>query len=307
MPLIVPSRSLASVNPASPINWRDGLNAGLVFSWVGLPAWAGGTVARDLTRRHDGTLTSMDPATDWVAGDRGYELAFSNGQYVDCGDHADFDAGYYTVVVVAKSSAAPSAAISSVLAMNASGEHGVLSWGHSNADFRQSWACLDAGGTYRAAKYTTALQADTMYHLAMTYNASKMRIFLDGSFEAENLSGTGARSASGSMLIGGQNNLSRCFTGNIAGAWIWNRMLSDAEIAKHYQEYLTGYSRLLNRMRLFVPGVVGDPFAIDPETGEIMVLNASRLSAGQTWKLGVRVTDAAMDTDDALITIDVTA
>ncbi len=54
------------INWSNPINWHDGLNHGLVVWFLNVPHWQGGTTWRDLTKRFDGTLTNMDPATDWV-------------------------------------------------------------------------------------------------------------------------------------------------------------------------------------------------------------------------------------------------
>lgn len=64
-------RRIGPVNWSNPVNWRHPLNKGLVAWYLNTPHGRGGTVWRDLTGRHDGTLTTMDPATDWVrAGDR---------------------------------------------------------------------------------------------------------------------------------------------------------------------------------------------------------------------------------------------
>lgn len=48
------------VNVASPINWGNSLNRGLVSRWQNLPGgqWGRGTLFRDLCRRNDGTLTN---------------------------------------------------------------------------------------------------------------------------------------------------------------------------------------------------------------------------------------------------------
>src|SRR5690606_30479453 len=43
---------------------------GLISWWMVLPHWRGGLTWRDLCGRNHGTLTNMDPPTDWV-GPRG--------------------------------------------------------------------------------------------------------------------------------------------------------------------------------------------------------------------------------------------
>ena len=52
------------------------------------------------------------------------------------------------------------------------------------------------------------------------------------------------------------------------------------------------------------PIETGGPFVIDADTGEITIDNPSQLAIGQTWEVVVRVTDAAAQTDDGTITIE---
>lgn len=67
-PLHPRDRSYLSVNWQSPVNWSHPLNRGLVGWWMVAPHWSGGTTLRDLLGRHHGTLTNMDPASDWLVG-----------------------------------------------------------------------------------------------------------------------------------------------------------------------------------------------------------------------------------------------
>lgn len=46
------------------------------------------------------------------------------------------------------------------------------------------------------------------------------------------------------------------------------------------------------------------PFAINSSTGEITIVDASGLAAGQTWTITVQVTDALLDTDDGTVTVE---
>lgn len=59
-------QSYLSVDWTNPINWNHPLNDGLAGWWLNVPHWQGGTVFRDLLNLNHGTLTGMDPATDWV-------------------------------------------------------------------------------------------------------------------------------------------------------------------------------------------------------------------------------------------------
>ena len=82
------SASLADVDLSNPINYSHPLAKGLVGFWLPLPSLAGGMKLYDLTRyRNHGTLTNMDPRTDWVQTERGIALDFDgNDDFVEIGD-----------------------------------------------------------------------------------------------------------------------------------------------------------------------------------------------------------------------------
>lgn len=67
------------VDWSDPIERDCPLNQGLVGWWMGAPNCYGGTRMQDLCNKNHGTLTNMDPATDWVSGVHGSELNFSGG------------------------------------------------------------------------------------------------------------------------------------------------------------------------------------------------------------------------------------
>jgi hypothetical protein len=50
-----------------------------------------------------------------------------------------------------------------------------------------------------------------------------------------------------------------------------------------------------------------EPFQINASTGEITIVDASGLAAGQTWTITVQVTDALLDTDDCTVTVTLVA
>ena len=58
------------INWQSPVNYNDGLTKGLVAWWLVAPHWQGGVTFRDLCNRNHGTLTDMDPSSDWRVSDR---------------------------------------------------------------------------------------------------------------------------------------------------------------------------------------------------------------------------------------------
>lgn len=66
-----------TVDWQDPINRQCSLNRGLVGWWMGTPLCFGGTRMVDLLNRNHGTLTNMDPATDWVATEYGPAISMT--------------------------------------------------------------------------------------------------------------------------------------------------------------------------------------------------------------------------------------
>lgn len=73
------------VDWSDPIERDCPLNQGLVGWWMGAPNCYGGTRLQDLCNKNHGTLTNMNPATDWVGTEYGPGLHFdgSTDQWVD--------------------------------------------------------------------------------------------------------------------------------------------------------------------------------------------------------------------------------
>ncbi len=59
-------RNSAAIDAVCPVNWLHPLNRGLVSWHLCVPGWMGGSRWQDLCGRFPGTLTNMDPPTDWV-------------------------------------------------------------------------------------------------------------------------------------------------------------------------------------------------------------------------------------------------
>ncbi len=62
----------AFVDWMCPVNWLDPLARGLAGLWLPVLGAVGGQRLTDLTQRNDGTLTNMDPPTDWLSASRSY-------------------------------------------------------------------------------------------------------------------------------------------------------------------------------------------------------------------------------------------
>ncbi|MDN5394877.1 MAG: glycosyl hydrolase family 18 protein [Chryseobacterium sp.] len=77
----------------------------------------------------------------------------------------------------------------------------------------------------------TALNANTWYHVAATYDGSAMKIYINGVLDATK-SQTGNIASNGSFNVGYLYNTSRNFNGKIDEVRVWRRALSQTEISQ---------------------------------------------------------------------------
>lgn len=257
------------VNWQSPINWNHSLNRGLVAWWLNAPHWQGGTIWRDLTGQHPGTLTAMDPANDWltasgrpggfgaldfdqsadriavtstpklVMGDGSSDVAFSVSAWVFMRDATEFS-------VVSKATDSTSAEWVFVI---------------SNGDqFRMTSFDQNTGNRIgRNETATSTIHENKWIHLAGCYDgsgaASGFRMYRNGLRvdDADNTGGayTATKDLGESVEIGVayRVNLARFANGLIDDVRIWQeRVLQPAEVMSYYVESKTGYPNILRRL-----------------------------------------------------------
>ncbi len=78
----------------------------------------------------------------------------------------------------------------------------------------------------------TALNANTWYHVAATYDGSSMKIYINGVLDASK-SQTGSVSSTGAFNVGYLYNTSRNFNGKVDEVRVWKRALSQTEISQN--------------------------------------------------------------------------
>lgn len=78
----------------------------------------------------------------------------------------------------------------------------------------------------------TALNANTWYHVAATYDGAAMKIYINGVLDASK-SQTGSVNSSGAFNVGYSYNISRNFNGKIDEVRVWKRALSQTEISQN--------------------------------------------------------------------------
>jgi hypothetical protein len=78
----------------------------------------------------------------------------------------------------------------------------------------------------------TALNANTWYHVAATYDGSNMKIYINGILDATKAQ-TGSVNSTGAFNVGYLYNTSRNFNGKIDEVRVWKRSLSQTEISQN--------------------------------------------------------------------------
>lgn len=78
----------------------------------------------------------------------------------------------------------------------------------------------------------TALNANTWYHVAATYDGSNMKIYINGVLDATKAQ-TGSVNSTGAFNVGYLYNTSRNFNGKVDEVRVWRRALSQTEISQN--------------------------------------------------------------------------
>jgi hypothetical protein len=139
-----------------------------------------------------------------------------------------------------------------------SGDKGIM--GKSDGvDQRSYYFYLDAGklkvklspsgsGAYAPTAFTT-LSVDTWYHVAMVYNGTDVRMYLDGVLDANGTDNPfafneGFFDSTAPFSIGSRGTTADYFDGQIDEAAVFNRALSADEITSIYENGLNGVTRM---------------------------------------------------------------
>ncbi len=241
------------VDMVSPVNRLCPLNRGLGAWWLGLPGTTGGARLMDVMNLgphgHHGTLTNMDPATDWKSSDRlgGFVALDYDGtnDFVDVPDHPDLKpASALTIMawiripgttpsfsaIIEKARSAPSASEANgyVLTVNALNQ-----------------LRLDLTGT--AATGTTLLETDEWWHVAGWWDGADIKVFVNAVEEAS-IAKTSITYNTGNLNIGRDkfSPTGRVFNGLIDDVRIFNRALTVAELEYVISDSQKGYPDTLN-------------------------------------------------------------
>jgi hypothetical protein len=202
-----------------------------------------GTNANDASdQNNDGTLTTMDPNTDWVSGKAGN------------GGALDFDGSDDYVSVGQQTALEPTTAVTVSIWIKRSGAQASFAkvlwngpndndpWGaygfqfNSTADDDIEWSITTGVTDTQVSTGSGTISDGVWQHLVGTYDGSTMRVYLDGVEKNSTVkTGTIADYGSPGLLMGGHTDQpSQDYAGLIDEVRVYNRALSAAEIRYHY-------------------------------------------------------------------------
>jgi hypothetical protein len=266
----------------APELWR-----GLVGAWT-FHEGQGGTLHDVSGYRNHGTLTNMDPASDWVASEQGLALDFDGtDDHVNLGDSVVGQVSALTVFTRFRPDTYASGSLQMLFAKYGSPLANVfyLAMYDDDSDgvaelrgyVKDSSGAVTAQGSF-------ALTAGEWYLAAMTFQAGiGNTVYLDGIEDASDVDGTitaltataepaliGARDASGPTAL---------YNGSVDSVWLYNRAFSASEIHQQYN----------------------DPYAMfRPRTFQVPVL--TQVSGGTTVTASLSEGGSAGDSDSVVAT-----
>ena len=224
-----------SVKPTNPVvNHSHPLARGLVGAWAFEDG--GGSVLRDVAGRgHNGTLTNMDPATDWVVSQHGGALDFDGSDdYVSVDSPLDWGGAvsfYCRAMMTAQGDGSGSGHDIFLLEV-VSGSDMLIFYFNDGVELRL--LSINTGSI--DAQYTTALDDGKFHDLAFVVQPGDYaRVYIDGVMAVEDSTpGTMSYSSTPTVFFGGEDDVDRGWDGQISDIRLWNRALSAGEIAGMY-------------------------------------------------------------------------
>jgi hypothetical protein len=153
-----------------------------------------------------------------------------------------------------------------------------INWNHEDANFRGT-ITMQVNGVWYSASFGTLL-ANTIYHLCGTYNGSSLVAFKDGQLITTNSTMSGDQVSEASTLHLCRHSIyaSQYTNGTLYEARIYNRVLSNSEIADIYA--LKGQDTIYDG--LHVKYLLSELAPGNVATGAGTIKNISNVSANGT-------------------------
>ena len=236
------------------------LRRNLIAGWCPSLGPTAGTLLDRFSRNNHGTLTNMDPSTDWVASGGNWALDFDGtDDYVSAGQKSEYaigTTGQLSFSIWMRSASIPSTAslISRSAAAAIAGRWALFGAG-------TSWTLLAtaAGNGSASASGTVANATDGNWHCWVgVFGGETHQLFVDG---VQRATGTYNEAATNTIAArtllfgkyndatGGETGTTFQFPGQLDDILIWNRKITQAEAVELYRIGRGGIYRQQRRTR----------------------------------------------------------
>lgn len=269
-----------SVCLSNPVSWAHPLNRGLVAWWLNMPGWTFGSTWRDLCGRSHGTLTNMDPATDWV-GPAGRPGGFGALDFDGTNDRtsltipttANLTAISISLWVYARTHGGANFG-RLVSGGSDAAPFGVLS-NHGNISNTMAFA-INGINLVSSAFYTL----NAWHHIACVFDSGvQKKIYIDG-VERGSTTQTATLTTATAANLGDRAAGSRSHNGLLDDVrLVYGRAYSADEVRQLYQDSRQGYPGMLNRVAstrryFYSPGGGGGSFKAAWAAGSNVLIGA---------------------------------
>lgn len=249
-----------AIDIGQPVNWSAGLNYGLVSWWLAINQgpYFGSTRFLDLCNRNHGTLTN-GPTWGGARGRPGGWGALSfdgSDDHVEVSSSDSLSSGFSIALWIrAGVASGVTDAKRQVLSHGGVNEYIACEWSDTNSSYSGAWY-MNGGGSYPVAKWTSTLAADTWHHIGATWNATTLRVFVNGLEENSTANSTFGVISTPWLQLNGLGS-GRKFACQMDDVVIYSRALSASEMLARYNASRTGYQNELNWRRRYTVFDVG--------------------------------------------------
>jgi len=170
---------------ASQIAWD--YNDGKPVGWWRFDEGQGITVHDESGNGNTGTMTTMDPPNDWVAGKFNGALDFDgSNDYIDAGtiNYSSYAGLTFSGWIKADSLAANS--IASSWGQSGNSDFAWLLFGGWWEDNKVDFLVSSTGNSYTGVRSNTTLSNGIWYHVAATWDSTSMKIYINGKLDNSN-------------------------------------------------------------------------------------------------------------------------
>lgn len=227
------------VDWSNPVNWEDPLNRDTILWLMAVPGYMGfgSFVWRDLCLRFEGTLTNMDPKTDWVAGsDSGGWgcLDFITDDSVRVPHNALFPTNNFTLTAWVNMRTGGTSLTGRVIAKRSS-------------SIQYDW--IASSGEFNGFSPSVSPSLNIWNRLVVTFSSGTITHYLNGK---PNGTGTGTvtEDAAAGFWVGNLQLTNRALDGVVDDIRVVTRVWDANEVARDYTLRGQYYPGVLNRKRL---------------------------------------------------------